>query len=109
MKSGDLNRIVDIMEPATAMDDFNQPAGQDSVYLPKIPCSIEPLSTRELETARQLGGTATHKVTMYGKPGKPIKHTQYLNFMGRKLNISEAKDVHMNGTVWELIVGEVMA
>lgn len=100
---------VDVMEPATAPDEFNQPAGQDTVYIPKVPCSIEPLSTRELETARQIGGTATHKVMMYGNPAKPIKHTMYLNFQGRKMNISEAKDVDMNGLVWELIVGEVSA
>jgi head-tail adaptor len=104
-----MHHQVDVMEPATSPDDFNQPAGVDTVYLPKVPCSIEPLNTRELEQARQLQADATHKVCFYGDPSKPIKHGQYLRFGSRQLHIASALDLKMNGEQWELLVGERVA
>lgn len=99
---------VDIMTPATAMDDRGQEVGQDAVYLAGIPCSIDPINTRELDAARQIYAAATYKVKLYGDPKKPISHRHYLNWMGRRLEIGSAVDVKANGTEWELICGEVV-
>jgi hypothetical protein len=106
---------VDVMEPATATDDYNQPSGQPTVYIPKVPCSIEPLNSSEVTLARQINATHLYKVRFYGDPKKPIKHTQHLRQKTavnpdkyRRLEIGSAIDLDQNGLKWELIVGEVV-
>jgi head-tail adaptor len=103
-----MRHTVDIMEPATALDDRGQENG-DTVYLAGIPCSIEPLSTREQEAARQIYADATYRVKFYGDPKKPITHRHWLRWGERRLEIGSAVDVRMNGTEWECVCGEVVA
>lgn len=106
---------VDVMEPPSNKDDRGQEQGQDAVYMAKVPCSIEPLTTRELETARQTYAAATYMVKMYGKPSLPITHRHWLRQKSvskpgeyRRLEIGSALDVKQNGTEWELTCGEVV-
>lgn len=102
--------IVDVMSPAEALDDRGQPGGQDIVYRKQVPCSIETLNGREGELARQQFASATHRVEMYGDPGKPLDHTMYLlkHPEMRRLEIGFINDVHQNGVVLSLLCGEVV-
>jgi len=109
MKAGDLNRMVDVMEPATALDDRGQDGASDTVYLAKVPCSIEPINAAENEIAHQMQANRTYKVKFYGNPSKPITHRHWLRHLGRRLEIGSAVDVKMNGTEWELVCGETVA
>lgn len=106
---------VDVMNPPDSIDDRGQEVGQDSIYLPKVPCSIEPLTTREQEVARQTYATATYKVTFYGNPKKPITHRHWLRQKSvsnpseyRRIEIGSALDVRQNGELWECLCGEVV-
>jgi hypothetical protein len=109
---------VDIMEPASALDDRGQDGATDTVYLAKVPCSIEPINAAESEIAHQIQANRTYKVQFYGNPKKPIKHGQWLRLKTaksdaypngfRRLEIGSAVDVKMNGTEWELICGETV-
>ncbi len=107
---------VDVMEPPTATDDRGQEAGIDLVYLAKVPCSIEPINTRELEAARQIYSLATHRVQFYGSPKQPITHRHWLRqkmvsdpTKFRRLEIGSAVDTKQNGTEWDCLCSEVVA
>jgi SPP1 family predicted phage head-tail adaptor len=99
---------VDIMEPASALDDRGQDGASDTVYLAKVPCSIEPINAAESEIAHQIQANRTYKVQFYGNPKKPITHRHWLRYQNRRLEIGSAVDVKMNGTEWELICGETV-
>jgi SPP1 family predicted phage head-tail adaptor len=108
MIAGKLIHQVDIMEPASALDDRGQDGATDTVYLAKVHCSIEPINAAESEIAHQIQANRTYKVQFYGNPKKPITHRHWLRYLGRRLEIGSAVDVKMNGTEWELICGETV-
>ena len=98
--------LVTVMRPAEATDEYGQTQGQPATILKDVPCSIEPLSGRETELARQTFGIASLRVRMYGDPAKPLQYTDWLAFGGRRLNIGQIIDRHQNGLDLELICGE---
>jgi hypothetical protein len=107
MEAGKLRHQVDVMEPPTSISDRGQEEGVDTVYMAKVPCSIEPTTAAETEIAHQMQAARTYTVKFYGDPKKPITHRHWLRYLGtRRLEIGSAIDVNMNGTEWELICGE---
>lgn len=96
----------DVMVPPEAQGAYGELVGNDGVYLRNVPISIEHLSGREGEVARATFGASVLKVGMYGDPRKPIKKDQKLRVGERTLEIADIKDVHQNGTQYELICGE---
>ena len=103
-----MRHSADIYEPLTALDDRGQEQA-DIPYRPGVLCSIEPLNSRELEAARQIYATATHKVLLYGDPNKPLTHKHYLLHRGRKLKIGSIRDLNQNGERYELLCEEKVA
>jgi head-tail adaptor len=101
-----LRHRCDVMEPPNAQGGYGEGIGQDGVYLRGIPCSLEHLSGREGEVARATFAAATHKVTLYGDPRKPIRKSHSLRVGERILHIADIKDVMQNGEQLELICGE---
>lgn len=101
-----MRHVVNVMRPTESLEGHGAIEGKPTIYIPKVPCSIETLSGQELERARQLVSTATHKVEMYGDPKKPLKRTDFLDFEGRTLEIGQILDKNQNGVELELICGE---
>jgi hypothetical protein len=100
-----MDKIADIYEPIVTKDSLGQGTTSGSLYAAEVPCSLEVLTSRELEIARLLHATATHTVRMYADPNRPIKHTHWLTIAGRKLNIAEVK-LDDRGFTVELTCGE---
>jgi head-tail adaptor len=100
-----MRHACDIFRPLESSDDRGQEHGDTRLYQ-GVPCSIEPLNSRELEAARQIYATATHKVELYGDPKIPLSHRDYLKVNGRTLFIGDMVDVKQNGEQYTLTCGE---
>lgn len=109
MNAGKLRHICDIYRPSEAQDDRGQEHG-DVLLHKGVPCSVEPLNSRELEAARQVYSVATHTIRLYGDPKTPITHRHYLIVNGsRRFDIGEVVDLEQNGEQYKLTCGEVVA
>lgn len=108
LRAGDLRHYVNVLLGPDATDDHGQAVGLDTVYIKDVPCSIETLSGRESEIARQQYAEATHLVKCYGDPARPIREHMRLRFGARLIEIGFVKDVNQNGEVLELLCGEVV-
>lgn len=107
IRAGTLRHVATVLRPPESnYGTLGQKQGQDEVIYKDWPCSIETLSGRESEYARQNYATATLVVKGYTDPAKPIKATDYLQFGARKINIGFVNDVDQNGLQSELLCGE---
>lgn len=104
-----MRHVVDVLRPFAENDSRGSidPQNGDK-YLSGIPCSIEQLTSREQEAARQVYGFATHRVMMYAKPDAPITHVMWLQWGKRRLDIGEAI-LDDRGLKYTLTCGEVVA
>lgn len=83
MKAAPLKRhAVDIMRPPAiadnAYDARGQLSGNPKVVAKDVPCSIEKLSGRELELARQNMAQATMRIRVFGDPAWNLTTGDYL-------------------------------
>jgi hypothetical protein len=109
MKSGTLRHIADIYAPISDTDTRGQiDPFSGTPYMANVPCSIEQLSSRELDAARQVYATATHEVKLYADPKRPIAHTYWLKWGNRRLEIGAAV-LDTRGLEYTLTCGEVVA
>lgn len=108
MKAGKMIHRCDIYSPGTEPDTRGQEGGE-TLLMAGVPCSIEPLNSRELEAARQIYGSATHRVRMYGDPKKAVTLRDYLKVGRRKLKIGSVIDTLQNGEQLELLCEERVA
>lgn len=104
-----MRHMVTVMRPTQAQGTRGEPQGKDAVIVKDVPCSIETLSGREGELARQIFAAATYRVQMYGDPSKPIENTDYLQFGSRRLNIGFINDRQQNGIELELLCEEALS
>ena len=104
---GKRKHIVQVMRPTEAIEGHGELRGQDGTVYCDWPCSIEPLTTREAEVARQLVPMATHKIAGSGEPARPIKHGDYITYRGTKFEIGSVLDKDMDGTEYELTCVEL--
>jgi hypothetical protein len=84
--------VVNVMRPgeANGEDARSRPP---ATFRKDVPCSIEPLTGREVERMNQMQAVASVKVTMYGDPNKQIQATDWLiDHFGKRLNIAEIRD-----------------
>lgn len=100
-----LRHIVNVHRPTQALDSRGQ-ANNDTVYWRDVPCSIEAISATEGEAGGQQQAVTTYKVEMYGNPLKPLKHSDWLKWGSRKLNIEAIDDTKQNGEQLVLTCGE---
>lgn len=103
-----MRHVCDVYAPLNALNSLGQKSDGGSLYLEKIPCSKVRLNSREIETARLLYATASHRVGMYADPKKPIDHTHWLMIDGKRLNVAEVVPDD-RGLTLQLICGEVVA
>lgn len=109
MKSGALRHVVDIYEPIIESDTRGQiDPSVGTPYIASVPCSVEQLSSRELDAARQVYATATHEVKMYADPKRPIQHNYWLKWGNRRLEVGAAV-LDTRGLEYTLTCGEVVA
>jgi hypothetical protein len=110
-----MRHVVKVMRPAKATNTIGNTQGQPDTICNAWPCSIETLSGREAELARQTFAAATLKVEGYGNPKKPIRESDYLEFIDgvtgtkdkpRKLYVGVVNDKHQNGVELSLLCGE---
>src|SRR5437868_1382228 len=80
MKAGTLRHYVSIMLPSSDTGDRGQRTGEPTTIVENMPCSIRSLAGREVETAKQVMATASHKITMRYFPGLTTQH--YLVWQG---------------------------
>lgn len=105
-----MRHVVNVMRPAKKTADYGETQGKPELVMENWPCSIETLSGREVETARQTVATATYRVKGYGNPKKPIDASCYLVRLPittpeTRLEIGFVKDRQQNGIDLELICG----
>lgn len=97
---------VTIKRPSTTLGTKGQRSGSDSTLLENVPCSIETLSGRELELARQTVADATHRVIMWADPSNPLLTSDYLVLGTRTLRIGHFDDVDQQGLEYMLLCVE---
>ncbi len=108
-KTGKRRHYCTVMLDPESLDDHGQPRGADSAYIKDVPCSIETLSGREAEIARQQYAQADYLVTCSGDPARPIREHMFLQLDTRRLEIGVVKDIDQNGVNLELLCGEVLS
>lgn len=92
MKTAPVKRhVVTIKRPASSgtpnLGPRGQVIGNDKTIAENVPCSIENLSGRELELARQVVSDATKRVRLFDDPDWGLNSKDYLIFGSRRLNI----------------------
>jgi len=107
MRAGKLRHRVDIQLPSTTQGTRGQRTGSSTTKAESIPCSIETLTGRELELARQVVSNATVRVTMR-YPGITLTTKHFLMFGDRQLNIGHINDVDQIGREFILTCGEAV-
>lgn len=75
MRRGRLRHRALLQTPTEAEDDYGEEGATWSTGV-AVRCDIEPLSGRELETARAISSELTHKITMNYREG--MTHKQRL-------------------------------
>lgn len=80
-----LERFVKVGSTARGL-----PEGQFRQVASNVPATVEPLSGRQAEIARQLVATATHRVTMRWRDG--VEPKMVVTFQGRRLTVGHVSD-----------------
>ena len=107
-KAGKRRFVASIYRPAQALDAYGQEKGAEQVIMRDVPVSLETLSGREVELARQQYAGATLRAQLTGDPKKPISYRDRLQVNGRSLEIGFIRDEQQNGIELELLLGEVV-
>src|SRR4051812_40237641 len=94
-KAGKMRHVVTVMRPPPPQGEGGQlNSPEPAVFRERTPCSIDPLSGRELERMQQMQAVANCKVTFYGDPKKQVKTTDWLiDEFGKRINIVAINDV----------------
>lgn len=106
---------VTIKRPATTLDSRGQvdTSATPTTVAEDVPASIEHLQGREVEIARQIVPTATHRVKFFGDPAWSLTPGDYLvpdSDSTRKLNIGDiAKPEDIDAMEYILLCGEELA
>ena len=92
---------VTIKRPGDTLDELGRrDVTSDTVVAENVPCSIEPLSGRELEVARQNFPTATHRVRLFADLNWDLTPRDYLvPETGENLEIADRQ--YAEGIIWE--------
>lgn len=92
-KAGPMRHIVTVMRPPDPQGEGGQLNSQPTRFRNEVPCSIEPLSGRELERMQEMEAVANCKVRFYGDPDKQVKETDWLiDEFGKRINIVAKND-----------------
>ena len=86
---------VTVCCPPDALGDDGQPRGQDGVLRKDVPCSIDPVSGIESDTAGQLTAITSYTVKLYGDPARKISPRDYLKLGNRTLSVQSVIDPSM--------------
>ena len=97
--------------PSTTVGDRGQKSGTDTVVAADVPASVEQLSGREVEQARQFYALATSRVMLFGDRGWGLSPEHYLTFdpgfgAERTLNIGHVSSDRELGVEYELLCSE---
>ena len=102
--SGELRHPIDIRSRSDTRGTRGQRTGSDDVNV-SVFAKVEPLSGRELETARQRYGLATHLVTTW-HPGFDVTRKHIVLYRGRTLSIGYVKDEDEMDQQIKMVCGE---
>ena len=109
LDAGKLRHRVSIVRPASpaaALSDRGQRTGSPTTVASDVPCSIEPLSGRELERARTVFSEAQFRVQCYADPAWAVSPKDYLLFGARRLEIGHAATFEERGYELTLLCAE---
>lgn len=109
MSAGLRRHYVAAYRPSHALGDRGQIDGPPEQLYRALPAEIRTLTTREQEIARQTYALATHEVTVYADPSKPIQETDHLMLGERRLEVGSVNDPMQNGIKLVMVCGEVKA
>ena len=104
MESGKLNHRVRVQKNIGTQNALGQPA-QSWVTIKTVYASIDTLSGRELEAARQVDSTTTHRIGMRWHPG--MATNLRLVFQGRYFDINQIANVNEKNVELILYVQEI--
>ena len=105
LRAGTLRHRTNITARSSTTGARGQRTGTDTVKVYSWPCSIETLSGREGELARQVFPSATLKVV--GRyPGLTVTTEHFLKFGTRTLEIGHVNNVDQLNDQIELLCGE---
>ena len=105
-RAGELRHRVDIKLPSTSRGTRGEKSGSDTTAASSIPCSIETLSGREVEIARQLYPSATLAVELRYGELTSLTTEHYFVFGSRQLNIGHLDNVDQRNILWRALCGE---
>ena len=107
LRAGELRHVVTVKRPPKGnRGTLGQKQGTDDTIYKDWRCSIETLSGREAEQARQNFASATLSIKGYTDPKKPIQNTDYLQFGERRFEVGFVNNVDQLGIVAELLCAE---
>ena len=109
MTAGLRRHYISVLRPSSALNGRGQIEGEPEVVYRALPAEIRTLSTREQEIARQNYALASHQVTVWPDPAKPITELDHVAIGGRRLEVGSVNDVRQTGIELVLICGEVKA
>jgi len=100
--------FVTIKKTTASVGGRGQVVGEPVTVAEDVPCSIEPLSGRELENARQVVADATQRVTMWADSSWALTTKHWLEFGSRKLSIGYIRTPDEIGLEYELLCAEAV-
>lgn len=107
-----LNKIkrhaVTILRPSTTVDSRGQLSGSATTVVSDVPCSIEQLSGRELELARQRMANATLRVRMFSDPAWRLTTGDYLVRLTDTFTAVSATDICTSTSAHGLRDGDII-
>lgn len=106
LRAGQLRHRATVRRPSSTLDSRGQRGGTDATIMADVPCSITPLSGRELEQARQTVAEASHRVEMYADPEHPLQPIDYLEIGRRILWVRWVQDLDEKGVAYALLCEE---
>jgi SPP1 family predicted phage head-tail adaptor len=107
IQGGGVYRLYANLETWTisSTGDRGQPVGSWVTTYTNVPCGIEELSGRQLELARQLVASATHRVSLRWISGV-VPMTTRINFGGRLLKIEHVNEFDFRKLYLQLLCTE---
>ena len=104
--AGTMRHVVNIQKDSGAgtYDSLGQTSGSAVTVENGVKCSIENLTGRELELARQVFPLATHRVRMLYRAD--VNEKYWLLFGTRKLHVGHVENVDELNRELRLLVGE---
>jgi hypothetical protein len=99
---GAMRFVARFVRRPTGYDSRGQQEQEDVIIYEDIPCSVTPLSGRELEAARQRVATADLRVECCGPLVITSKDVAVLNDQ-RRLTIGYVEDVYQDGRLLRLV------